>query len=137
MGIPDSIEDSGPCYGSFLMNVRSTRSLLFGVALIPAILLLSLSGLSSAPPNCGYTLKEQKQNTLYPYKVERNGSFVAFITIQDSGGSKVISIGGTWFKYNPKSGSFSHAEKKLGVKPKNLEDAVMQAFKVYSKEKCY
>lgn len=108
-------------------------------ALIAGAFLLFLTDdplIVAAPDSCGFELVEQKGNPLYPYKITKKGSFVAYVTIKERGSDQMISIGGQFFTYDPATGKMARAQKRLSQKAKSLEDAVRIAVAVWSKEHC-
>lgn len=86
---------------------------------------------------CGFQIEKQPNNPAMPYKITKKGNFISFVTIQDQGDKKVISIGGNYYTFTPKSGTFKYAEKTLPEKPKNEEEAVQAAYSNWAKEHCH
>ncbi len=116
--------------------IYSKSGLLINAALIFSLLLSFGYQPVYAQNSCNFVLVEQPNNPAMPYKITKKERFIAFLTIQDKGKLKVISIGGNYYTYNPQSKTFKHAEKMLPQKPENLNKAVKTAFEAWSQDHC-
>jgi hypothetical protein len=117
------------------MRIQIIKKVIIALVIAMILPVFSYSEVS-ATEICDFKLVTQKSNTLYPFKVEKKGSLVTFITIQDKGKVKLIAFGGQYFQFDPVTKSFLFGEKPIPVKPKNLDDAVLEGFKVWAKSQC-